>query len=125
MVVARRQFWQRRRRPLALLLRVRQHLSRRLRERRFYRAAGEAIKLDADDGGVGMHVGGAAGTEPFGDTDFFDPTDLFNFDAFKEAAGYPKADGYKVVDKCFYQTLRRCARAPRTRRTRRRLSTAS
>ena len=41
------------------------------------------------------------------ETDFFDPTDLFNFDSFKEAAGYPKADGYKVVDKCFYQTLRR------------------
>ena len=41
-------------------------------------------------------------------TDFFDRTDLANFDTFKEAAGYDKGKGHKLVDRCFiYDSVRR------------------
>lgn len=39
------------------------------------------------------------------ESDFFDEKDLENFDTFKDAAEYPKAEGFKVVDKCFYKFL--------------------
>lgn len=31
--------------------------------------------------------------------------DMENFDTFKDAADYPKVDGFKVVDACFYKML--------------------
>ena len=36
----------------------------------------------------------------------FDRHDFANFDQYKEAVGYPIADGFTVHDRCFYETIR-------------------